>query len=293
MKKRLISLLAAAALLVAAIPAPALAVEGEVTAPAASTVQPAETPAEQPAAVVNTPAAEDAPVVLADGPVRTADDLKKAVASAEDSKGTTVTLGADIELTEILTVPAEKKIDVAQIGDVTYTSLTEALNQAADGQTVKVIAPAAVKLSETYTLTGKSVTLDLNGQTVTWTSSAKDVIAVQNGATLTLQDNARSNGALNIVSTCATAYHKGVAVGQTGSLDIQSGTLSYENDAQNGYAVYTNLSGSFTMSGGVVKISGAVGYGMYLSGTGLHQFTGAGSSLTPASPPPRSTAPMP
>lgn len=60
MKKRLISLLAAAALLVAAIPAPALAVEGEVTAPAASTVQPAEPPAEQPAAVVNTPAAEDA-----------------------------------------------------------------------------------------------------------------------------------------------------------------------------------------------------------------------------------------
>ena len=38
MKKRLISLLAAAALLVAAIPAPALATEGEVTAPAASTV---------------------------------------------------------------------------------------------------------------------------------------------------------------------------------------------------------------------------------------------------------------
>lgn len=114
MKKRLISLLAAAALLVAAIPAPALAAEGEVTAPAASTVQPAETPAEQPAtepaAVVNTPAAEDAPVVLADGPVLTADDLKAAVANAEDGKETTVTLGADIELAEMLTVPAEKKI---------------------------------------------------------------------------------------------------------------------------------------------------------------------------------------
>ncbi len=290
MKKRLISLLAAAALLVAAIPAPALAVEGEVTAPAASTVQPAETPAEQPAAepaakpatepatepaaVVNTPAAEDAPVVLADGSVSTAEDLKGAVANAEDGKETTVTLGADIELTEILTVPAEKKIDVAQIGDVTYTSLTEALNQAADGQTVKVIAPAAVKLSETYTLTGKSVTLDLNGQTVTWTSSAKDVIAVKNGGGLTIQDSTGGAGALNIVSTSANLYHKGVAVGFTGRLDIQSGTLSYENDAKKGYAVHTISSASFTMSGGAVEISGAVDCGMYLSGTGLHQFTG-------------------
>lgn len=110
MKRRLISLLAAAALLVAAIPAPALAAEGEATAPAASTVQPAETPAEQPAAVVNTPAAEDAPVVLADGTVSTADDLKAAVANAEDGKETTVTLGADIEISEILTIPAEKNI---------------------------------------------------------------------------------------------------------------------------------------------------------------------------------------
>lgn len=261
MKKRLISLLAAAALLVAAIPAPALAVEGEVTAPAASTVQPAETPAEQPAAVpaakpatepatepaavVNTPAAEDAPVVLADGPVRTADGTFSPV-----------------------------KIVVAQIGDVTYASLTEALDEAADGQTVKVVAPAAVDLSETYTFADKSVALDLNGQTVTWTSSAKEVIAVKNGGGLTIQDSTDGAGALNIVSTCATAYHKGVAVGQTGSLDIQSGTLSYENAAKKGYAVYTISSASFTMSGGAVEISGAVDCGMYLSGTGLHQFTG-------------------
>lgn len=257
MKKRLISLLAAAALLVAAIPAPALAAEGEVTAPAASTVQPAEAPAEQPAAepvtepatepaaVTNTPAAEDAPVVLADGPVRTADGTFSPV-----------------------------KIVVAQIGDVTYASLTEALNQAADGQTVKVIAPAEVKLSETYTLTGKSVTLDLNGQTVTWTSSAKDVIAVKNGGGLTIQDSSDGAGTLNIVSTSADLYHKGVAVGFTGRLAIQSGTLSYKNDAKKGYAVHTISSASFTMSGGAVEISGAVDCGMYLSGTGLHQFTG-------------------
>src|SRR5699024_6911266 len=106
--------------------------------------------------------------------------------------------------------------------------------------------PAAVDLSETYTFADKSVALDLNGQTVTWTSSAKEVIAVKNGGGLTIQDSTDGAGALNIVSTCATAYHKGVAVGQTGSLDIQSGTLSYKNAAQNGYAVYTNLSGSFT-----------------------------------------------
>lgn len=245
MKKRLISLLAAAALLVAAIPTPALAAEGEVTAPAASTVQPAETPAEQPAAVVNTPAAEDAPVVLADGPVRTADGTFSPV-----------------------------KIVVAQIGDVTCASLTEALDKAADGQTVKVVAPAAVDLSETYTLADKSVTLDLNGHTVTWTSSAEEVIAVKNGGGLTIQDSTDGAGALNIVSTSANLYHKGVAVGFTGCLDIQSGTLSYKNDAKKGYAVHTISSASFTMSGGAVEISGAVDCGMSLSGTGLHQFTG-------------------
>lgn len=201
MKKRLISLLAAAALLVAAIPAPALAVEGEVTAPAASTVQPAETPAEQPAAepaaepatepatepaaVVNTPAAEDAPVVLADGTVSTAEDLKGAVANAKDGKVTTVTLGADIELAD---------------------------------------APLVVEVN-------KNIVLDLNGHALTASlktdgSNYAKYQVVLNKGTLTIQDSSADHtGKIANTNGSSNACTRTLKNDTTGNLTITGGTI--------------------------------------------------------------------
>ena len=160
---------------------------------------------------------------------------------------------------------------VARIGEVTYTSLTEALDQAADGQTVTVIAPAAVDREDTYALTGKSVILDLNGQTVTWTSPAKEALSVKSGG-LTIRDSA-GGGALNIESSCVTTSNSGVSVGAGGSLRIEGGAVTY-SAVKTGRAVCASGSGAVSMSGGTVNISGSAMYGLYLTGTGRHQLSG-------------------
>ena len=160
---------------------------------------------------------------------------------------------------------------VAQIGETGYATLREALNKVRDGETIKILAPATVNMTETYAITGKAITLDLNGQTVTWNTSAVCAIDVKSGGKLTIQDTStQKSGALNIISTYATSTaNSGIRVNAGGSLNLTGGTVSYYHANKTGYgAIYLN-SGSghqFTMSGGTVKISGYANYGIRMSG---------------------------
>lgn len=160
---------------------------------------------------------------------------------------------------------------VAQIGETGYATLREALNKVRDGETIKILAPATVNMTETYAITGKAITLDLNGQTVTWNTSAVCAIDVKSGGKLTIQDaSTQKSGALNIISTYATSTaNSGIRVNAGGSLNLTGGTVSYYHANKTGYgAIYLN-SGSghqFTMSGGTVKISGYANYGIRMSG---------------------------
>ena len=81
---------------------------------------------------------------------------------------------------------------VAVVGDVEYTSLSEALDAATDGQTVKVLADTTME--KTGRVDGKSITLDLNGCTVQVDNRAFNVV---NGGRLTL-DDAKGTGALKV-----------------------------------------------------------------------------------------------
>ena len=151
---------------------------------------------------------------------------------------------------------------VAQIGENTYTSLTEALSQAEDGQIVEVIAPAAVGMTETFEITGKAITLDLNGQTVTWNSSAKNMIEIDTDGGLTIQD-AKDTGVLHFNGTGTEKYGSGIYTSGNSSLSLTGGTVLYEH-GKAGYGLNITDSSTFTMTGGTVKIAGAADYAVRL-----------------------------
>lgn len=164
---------------------------------------------------------------------------------------------------------------VAQIGETEYATLSEALNKVRDGETIKVLAPATVDMAETYVITGKTITLDLNGQTVAWDTSAKEAITVKDSGSLTIQDtSANQAGELAFTSTYTAAGDStGIYVNPNGALALQSGTISY-TAAKSGRAIYVGVTGTFAMSGGTVKIAGSAKYGVYLSSNNSTNITG-------------------
>ena len=188
-------------------------------------------------------------------------------------------LGGFLALILVLTLlPGVALADgaVAQIDGVgAYDTLTDALGAAGEGQTVKVIDNTAV--SGSFELK-TSITLDLNGKTVAWTTGDTFALKVSAG-TLTIQDSA-DGGALNITSTSTRANAYGIcALG--GNLVLKSGTVSYST-ASNGSgcaAIATGSTSGFTMEGGTVKLLQTVdgvkfAYGVYVAGNGEHSFAG-------------------
>ena len=161
---------------------------------------------------------------------------------------------------------------VAQIGETKHATLSEALTAVKDGETIKVLAPATVDMAETYEITGKAITLDLNGQTVTWNSSAKNMIEIGTDGGLTIQDT-KGEGALHFIGTGTTSYGSGIYTSGNGSLSLTGGTVLYEH-SKAGYGLNITGSSTFTMTGGTVKIAGAVNYAVRLTSTSQCQLNG-------------------
>lgn len=163
-------------------------------------------------------------------------------------------------------------VSVAQIGETKHATLSEALNAVKDGETIQVLAPATVDMTETYAITGKTITLDLNGQTVTWKSSAKNMIEIGTDGGLTIQD-ATDAGVLNFIGTGTTSYGSGIYTSGNGSLSLTGGTVLYEHSMA-GYGLNITGSSTFTMTGGTVKITGAVSHAVRLASTSQCQLNG-------------------
>ncbi len=161
---------------------------------------------------------------------------------------------------------------VAQIDNTEYTSLDEALTKVQNGETIKILAAARVDRTETYEITGKSITLDLNGQTVTWNASAKNMIEIGTDGGLTIQD-ATDAGVLHFTGTGTTSYGSGITTSDNGSLSLTGGTVLYEH-SKTGYGLNITGSSTFTMTGGAVKIAGKADYAVRLASTGLCQLNG-------------------
>lgn len=119
---------------------------------------------------------------------------------------------------------------VAQIGDVKYETLKDAINAANTGDTITLL----VNTTEDVTI-NKNITLDLGGKTLTNTSSGKATVTIDKGATATVQNgsiiggtsyyNIQNNGIATFTGVTATAGNTGSSmIDNWGTLTIESGT---------------------------------------------------------------------
>ena len=119
---------------------------------------------------------------------------------------------------------------VAQIGDVKYETLKDAINAAKDGDIVMLLADA----TEDVTI-DKNITLDLDGKTLTNTGAGKATVTIAKGATATVQNgsiiggtsyyNIQNNGIATFTGVTATAGNTGSSmIDNWGTLTIESGT---------------------------------------------------------------------
>ena len=153
---------------------------------------------------------------------------------------------------------------VASVDGVGYTTLAEAVAEATDGATVTVLAD--ITLNKTVTVAGKSITLDLNGKTVSGkcNASQSSLVCVENNADLTVKSSA-GDGKLTFAQGSSNV---GWTVDVKGEFTLESGTIELTGSWSIGYAVdvrpnswgteYTKPS-VFTMNGGkIVSSDGAV-----------------------------------
>lgn len=148
-----------------------------------------------------------------------------------------------LTLAVALPASANENANVAKIGDTEYATLDAAIAAAADGDTVTLIHDA--KVTAAVTLSGKSITLDLNGMTLT--SSATNGISVAADAALTITGNG------NMVVT--GNYSSGIE--NSGTLVIENGTFTAV------YGAVRALGGSTTTINGGTFESSTERYGMY------------------------------
>ena len=158
---------------------------------------------------------------------------------------------------------------VAQIGDVKYETLKDAINAANAGETVTLLADA----TEDVTI-NKDITLDLGGKTLTNTSSGKATISVRDSAVVTVKNGfvmggtkyynievtKDSNANLTLMGVTATAGNTDSSmIDNWGTLTIESGT--YEG----GLNVVKSEEGStLTINGG--KFTGTYAISNYYNG---------------------------
>ena len=122
---------------------------------------------------------------------------------------------------------------VASVGDSKYQFLTEAINAAQDGQTVRLLADVAEDV-----VISKSIALDLGGKTLTNTNAGKATISVQSGTVTVKNGNvkggtgyynieAKKDANLTLTDVAATAGNTGSSmIDNWGTLTITSGTYT-------------------------------------------------------------------
>ena len=160
----------------------------------------------------------------------------------------------------------------------TLPDLQAKIDAAADNATITLDSDTTI--TETLVITGKTLTLDLNGYTLRMTGN-RSVLCVYNGATLTIQDSSTAKSG-TITGDNATDGG-GVYIGGTsseGHLVMTGGTITgcHVSSRGGGVLVYN---GSFTMSG-TARITDctAAGGGGVVVHTGSSTFTMNGGEIS-------------
>ena len=155
---------------------------------------------------------------------------------------------------------------VAQIGDEYYETLAEAVAAAQNGQTITMIAD--VELASKVTIAGKTITLDLNGKTISGVCNASQstLVYVENNANLTIKDSSES--ATGKLTYAQGSSNVGWTIDLKGKLTLESGTIELTGSWSIGYAVdarpnswgteYQNATEFVMKDGKIVSSDGAV-----------------------------------
>ena len=175
----------------------------------------------------------------------------------------------------------EKLIPVAQIGDKLYASLAGAIDAAQNGDTVKLVADITLTESDLTTLgtnrvavlvSGKSITLDLNGKNLTVNTegvAAGNVgIAVDADAELIFMDS--GNGSYTVVGE--NAYY---AFRNDGKLTVESGKVTFTGYP--GGAIFFSTNSAMLVKGGNFTQT-TTGWMANASGNGVHTITFVGGT---------------
>lgn len=156
---------------------------------------------------------------------------------------------------------------VAEVGGVKYGTLEEAYAAAESGATIKLLADC---YSDRINLEDKSITLVLNGHTVTSTAAYGVLFCVKNGNTITIDGTAEGSKVVGTIMITANTY---------GHIVIKGGT--YENAQY--CPIYVN--GAVSNDKSTVTITNAVitalrgnsdqdnGVAVYLAGYATSTFT--------------------
>lgn len=143
----------------------------------------------------------------------------------------------------------------AKIGDKPYTTLAEAIEDAVSGDTVKLLQD--IELTEAITVpAGKSITLDMNGKTISQSKACTESYAmINNKGNLTIT----GNGKLSFTDTSAGDLSFGwgsYTVRNEGTLVVENGTIEHlgaQAFATHCIQAIFQYSGSTTINGGTIS----------------------------------------
>jgi len=147
---------------------------------------------------------------------------------------------------------------VAEVGGKNYSSLQEAITEAQGGETVTLLKGT---IEDVTVATGKNITLDLGGKTLTNTNAGKATLTIAKDATATVKNGSivggtgfytiQNNGTATLKDVTATA-------GNTGSSMIDNwGTLTIESGLYSGglNVVKSEEDSTLTINGGKFELS--------------------------------------
>ena len=149
---------------------------------------------------------------------------------------------------------------VAQVDDVKYADLQEAIKAAAPVGIVKLLSDVA--MTESITISDE-LTIDLNGHTLAGTDSATSsfgLINIQPGADLTITDSSKNgSGAITLVATNDRDWnaYSSVISNQRGKLTVNGGTIQHLGGTDMAYGIDNLTNGKGTYAETIVN-SGTV-----------------------------------
>ena len=140
---------------------------------------------------------------------------------------------------------------VVSIGDISYTTLQDAIDNVNDGDIIKLLSD--IKGCFTFNKSGKTITLDLNGHTID--GNQNNTVITINSGTLILEDTSEAK------TGSITGGKQGVAVNNAGStFKMKAGTIEKNKGTINGAGVSVNNDATFEMMGGTIQYNETTTY---------------------------------